>query len=340
MQIGEVIRQHRKIKNLTQEEMANRLGVTAPAVNKWENGNSFPDIMLLAPIARLLEISLDTLLSFREELSEEEINGIVREMETMLKKESYEESFQWAKQKTEMYPNCEQLLLQLALLLDAQRIMKEIADPEKYDGYILDCYTRALGSRDEWVRKQAADSLFGLYMRKEQYEKAEEYLQYLSMQNPERKTRQALIYVRTGRIQEAYKTYEEILYADYMLLSQVFNGMFSLAMQEQDMEKAHMLAEKQRGLARLLERGKYYEICWGLELAVAEKDVETTKKLMEEMLSSLDQMDSMRESSLYEHMTFKELDREFLAALKENLKKSFQDEESFGFLKEGQDCSK
>lgn len=38
MQIGQVIRKYRKEQNLTQEEMANRLGVTAPAVNKWENG--------------------------------------------------------------------------------------------------------------------------------------------------------------------------------------------------------------------------------------------------------------------------------------------------------------
>jgi len=63
MQIGEVIRKYRKSRNMTQEEVANRLGVTAPAVNKWENGNSFPDIMLLAPIARMLDITLDTLLS-------------------------------------------------------------------------------------------------------------------------------------------------------------------------------------------------------------------------------------------------------------------------------------
>jgi len=40
MEIGEIIRRCRKQKNLTQEEMANRLGVTAPAVNKWENGDS------------------------------------------------------------------------------------------------------------------------------------------------------------------------------------------------------------------------------------------------------------------------------------------------------------
>lgn len=66
--LGEIIRQNRKKMGLTQEEMANRLGVTAPAVNKWENNNSTPDIHLLAPIARLLNITLDHLLSFQEEL--------------------------------------------------------------------------------------------------------------------------------------------------------------------------------------------------------------------------------------------------------------------------------
>lgn len=40
MNIGTIIRTYRKEKNMTQEEMANRLGVTAPAVNKWENGGS------------------------------------------------------------------------------------------------------------------------------------------------------------------------------------------------------------------------------------------------------------------------------------------------------------
>ena len=56
MKIGEVIRKYRKENHLTQEEMANYLGVTVPAVSKWETGNSYPDIALLAPIARLLKI--------------------------------------------------------------------------------------------------------------------------------------------------------------------------------------------------------------------------------------------------------------------------------------------
>ena len=97
MTLGKVIRKYRKIKNLTQEEMAGRLGVTAPAVNKWENENSYPDIMLLAPIARLLGISLDELLSFHEDLTGEEISGIVREADLKLKEKPYDEAFLWAR---------------------------------------------------------------------------------------------------------------------------------------------------------------------------------------------------------------------------------------------------
>ncbi len=40
MRTGEIIRKYRKEQNMTQEDIANFLGVTAPAVNKWENGVS------------------------------------------------------------------------------------------------------------------------------------------------------------------------------------------------------------------------------------------------------------------------------------------------------------
>lgn len=74
MAIGDIIRKYRKNKGMTQEEMAACLGVTTPAVNKWEKGNTLPDITLLVPIARLLGITTDELLSFKTELADEEIN--------------------------------------------------------------------------------------------------------------------------------------------------------------------------------------------------------------------------------------------------------------------------
>lgn len=46
MKINEIIRERRLAKGFTQERVANYLGVSAPAVNKWEKGTSYPDIVL------------------------------------------------------------------------------------------------------------------------------------------------------------------------------------------------------------------------------------------------------------------------------------------------------
>ena len=77
MRIGEQIKNYRKTEGLTQEQVANYLGVSTPAVNKWEKGNTYPDISLLPALARLLKIDMNELFSFREELTEKEI-GLFR----------------------------------------------------------------------------------------------------------------------------------------------------------------------------------------------------------------------------------------------------------------------
>jgi len=334
MHIGHVIRKYRKERNLTQEEMAYRLGVTTPAVNKWEKGNSSPDIMMLAPIARLLNISLDTLLSFHEELTDEEIAGIVREADKRLKQESYDEAFQWIKKQIETYPNCKMLIWQLAAVLDAQRLIQNVPDAEKYDNYILKCYEQVLESKDENLRVHAAESLFGYYLRKEQYAQAEEYLTYYSEQNPERKRMQALIFGKTDRREEAYKAYEELLFSEYSRLSMIFNSIYILTMQDKNMDKAHRLVEKQQELAKIFEMGAYHEVSCKLELATVEKDVDAVVEIMKNMLDSVDEITAFTESELYEHMTFKNADTGFVQELKSNLVKCFQDEETYGFMRE------
>lgn len=62
MQIGSRLSVCRQNKNLTQEELAYRLGITPQALSKWERDVSFPDISMLADLARLLGVSSDFLL--------------------------------------------------------------------------------------------------------------------------------------------------------------------------------------------------------------------------------------------------------------------------------------
>lgn len=61
-QIGENISRFRKDRNMTQEDLAQRLGVTPQAVSKWERGTGVPDVALIADICRLLKVHADVLL--------------------------------------------------------------------------------------------------------------------------------------------------------------------------------------------------------------------------------------------------------------------------------------
>ena len=56
------LRSLRMQKNITQEALANHLGITPQSVGKWERGEGFPDITLLPRIAFYFDITVDELL--------------------------------------------------------------------------------------------------------------------------------------------------------------------------------------------------------------------------------------------------------------------------------------
>ena len=62
MNFGKTISELRKNKNVTQEEMAAQLGVTAAAVSKWENDYTLPDILMLCALADYFQVTTDELL--------------------------------------------------------------------------------------------------------------------------------------------------------------------------------------------------------------------------------------------------------------------------------------
>ena len=67
MTLGKRIAMLRRRKELKQEELANMLDITAQAVSKWENDQTCPDISLLPELARILGVSVDELLTGKQE---------------------------------------------------------------------------------------------------------------------------------------------------------------------------------------------------------------------------------------------------------------------------------
>ena len=76
MQISQIIKRKRKELDLTQDALAEKLGITAQAISKWENGASMPDITILNNLSSALGCTIDEL-----------INGINEKTEEQLRKE-------------------------------------------------------------------------------------------------------------------------------------------------------------------------------------------------------------------------------------------------------------
>ncbi len=75
--MGQIIKKLRKEKNLTQEELAEQLGVTSQAVSKWENDSGMPDIAQVVPLAAVFNVSTDVLFGICEVNNEDEVKKII-----------------------------------------------------------------------------------------------------------------------------------------------------------------------------------------------------------------------------------------------------------------------
>ena len=78
MNLNEKIFQHRKKLGLSQEELANRLGVTRQSVSKWELGDSQPDLDMIVKLAKLFGVSTDYLLQADAEIPQNQTHWLDR----------------------------------------------------------------------------------------------------------------------------------------------------------------------------------------------------------------------------------------------------------------------
>ncbi len=73
VKIGRFIAERRKMVNLTQAQLAEKLNITDKAISKWERGKAMPDVSIMLELCGILEISVNELLS-GEEISMEKNN--------------------------------------------------------------------------------------------------------------------------------------------------------------------------------------------------------------------------------------------------------------------------
>ncbi|HBG0744854.1 TPA: helix-turn-helix transcriptional regulator [Clostridioides difficile] len=236
IKIGKVIQCLRKERNLTQEQLAKFIGVSTPAVSKWESGNSYPDIELLPLLADFFNVSIDKLLNYKIDLSEEEVMKIYKELEsgfarieidlsTEEPKEEFRQDLESVKKLSNMYiekyPKSYLLKLRICSLYQMYSYKfgkSELNDRVKETTNILEDIVR--NTDDIQIKETALIILSNAYCMLEDYEKAELYLNMIHKSIGDTSVNLAMIYLKQNRLEEA----------EILLQNKLFSNVFNISM--------------------------------------------------------------------------------------------------------------
>ena len=286
MKISQIVKEKRKHLGLTQENIAEYLGVSTPAVSKWENGTTYPDITLLPGLARLLKTDLNTLMSFNEEMSEVEINNVVTKVQSIIQENGFEQGFQFALDQVRAFPTCENLIYSLGVFLQPSLELQPIDQQNKYREELAKLYFRIRNSENIEIRKEAISYLFYLYCEKREYDKA---TALLSDYPADTKLMMAHLYQQKKEYEPSCVLLEHRMLEIAVELQSILVSLTQIALSEKRSADAEKLACIQEQIAKqfgILECTAYTA---QLECAVNEKDVERCTQVLSLILSSMEE---------------------------------------------------
>lgn len=290
MPINTIIHEKRKEQGLTQEQVADYLGVTAPAVNKWEKGTTYPDISLLSPLARLLKTDLNTLLCFQEGPSQQEIQYFCQEAARLVHDGKLEEGFQMMNQKILEYPHCLSLIHSFALLGDGALILSKLTQEEKraYEDILMGWYRRVAESEDEKLKIGAASMLARKYTLRQEYAKAQEMIDLMPEHNMlDKRTCQADLWLnQKEHLQEAAVLMQRKLMSTVMDIQGNLLRLVKIQLAAGLEETAEQVAEISGALTETLGMSPYFSYIAPLEVAMFRKDIPESIRLIIALLSS------------------------------------------------------
>jgi transcriptional regulator with XRE-family HTH domain len=115
--VGAIISEKRKEKKITQQELADFIGVSKASVSKWETGQTYPDITLLPLIAAYFDISIDFLMGYESQLSKEEIARIYQSLKRSLEVQPAAEVQKTIASFIRRYYSCYPFIIQMGLFI-------------------------------------------------------------------------------------------------------------------------------------------------------------------------------------------------------------------------------
>lgn len=115
-QFSSIFVQRRKEMGVTQQQVAEYVGVSKAAVSKWEQGSSYPDITLLPKLATYFNISIDALLGYEPQMTKENIQKLYAQLAKKFSEQPFEQVQLEIEELLSEYYACFPLILQMAQL--------------------------------------------------------------------------------------------------------------------------------------------------------------------------------------------------------------------------------
>lgn len=168
LRISENLKELRKERGNTQDELARHLCISVQAVSKWERGDGFPDISLLPYIASYYNVSVDDILGCNALRRQKDIQAFKEQAQILINKGKRRERLELCREMQKKYPNDEDVLYNLMYDLRA-------VDGKGNGEEIISIANKLLKSDSPDVRYGAIQALAFTYSAQGNDEKAVEY---------------------------------------------------------------------------------------------------------------------------------------------------------------------
>lgn len=248
LKIGEIIYILRKDKGITQEQLADFIGVSNAAVSKWESGVSYPDITFLPELATFFKVSIDELLNFNIKLSEADIGKIYDECVESFNDEKFKLAIEKSKSYINKFPGSYTLKFKLASLIfgnswrvETQEKLDEIID------YVIKLNEDIVANcNDIKLLEPSLFCLGSLYSTNGEQDKAMDALNKIHKSQCDPDDILAHIYLEQDKVKEGRRLLQWKL---FKAISDISLSCMSLANSYAKVEKDFSIADRYHNLA-------------------------------------------------------------------------------------------
>lgn len=267
LKMGSTIAALRKSRGLTQEQLAALVGVSGPAVSKWETDASCPDVALLCPLARALGTTVDGLLQFETSLSDEEAARQINALMETLPQKGPAAGEEELRRLVCRWPGCTALQFNSALVCDSFEMFfpdAEQAQKARWRAFKRELLERVRASGAAAYWQAATIQLASLALAEEDPDRAEALLNELPEHPGDATAVRALLYRKRGQDEEAQKLLQTQLYtavSKAMTTLTILLGSETEARRQEKMVRSYRSLAATFGLADLSE-GFLVEAHW------------------------------------------------------------------------------